>query len=144
MQGSPETETAYQGNLNGECQHDHDFLGRDLRIFVATESPLLDHPEARFTFTGKVCDQIQSKQLHDDGKPLPDAKSPSCRAKTRSGGTCGHKVIPGKTRCRFHGGKSTGPRTAEGRARIAEAQRKRWAQKRQSAAQREAGSWANE
>jgi hypothetical protein len=29
--------------------------------------------------------------------------------------------------CRFHGGLSTGPRTAEGKARIAEAQRRRWA-----------------
>jgi hypothetical protein len=29
--------------------------------------------------------------------------------------------------CKFHGGKSTGPRTPEGRARIAEVQRRRWA-----------------
>ncbi|MGO8839958.1 MAG: HGGxSTG domain-containing protein [Methyloceanibacter sp.] len=29
------------------------------------------------------------------------------------------RVEPGKRRCRFHGGLSTGPRTAEGRARIA-------------------------
>src|SRR5262245_18345249 len=29
-------------------------------------------------------------------------------------------------RCKLHGGKSTGPRTAEGKERIAEAQRKRW------------------
>jgi hypothetical protein len=29
-------------------------------------------------------------------------------------------------RCEMHGGKSTGPKTAEGRARIAEAQRARW------------------
>jgi hypothetical protein len=33
---------------------------------------------------------------------------------------------PGKARCRFHGGKSTGPKTQAGRARIAEAQRLRW------------------
>jgi hypothetical protein len=32
----------------------------------------------------------------------------------------------GKARCRFHGGKSTGPKTQAGRARIAEAQRLRW------------------
>ena len=29
-------------------------------------------------------------------------------------------------RCRFHGGKSTGPKTQAGRAGIAEAQRLRW------------------
>ena len=42
----------------------------------------------------------QSKRTHQQ------CKAPACR---------------GKTKCRFHGGKSTGPRTAEGRARCAEA-----------------------
>ena len=32
-----------------------------------------------------------------------------------------------KVRCPNHGGMSTGPKTAEGRRRIAEAQRRRWA-----------------
>lgn len=50
-----------------------------------------------------------------------------CGARTRKGTPCRAKALPGKTRCKFHGGASTGPRTAEGRARIAEAQRKRWA-----------------
>ena len=36
-------------------------------------------------------------------------------------------VEAGKRRCRFHGGMSTGPKTTEGRARIAEAQRRHWA-----------------
>jgi transcriptional regulator with XRE-family HTH domain len=49
-----------------------------------------------------------------------------CGAKTRKGAPCQNKSEPGKRRCKFHGGKSTGPRTTEGRARIAEAQRKRW------------------
>ena len=34
---------------------------------------------------------------------------------------CEAPAIKGKTVCRFHGGKSTGPRTAEGRARCAQA-----------------------
>lgn len=50
-----------------------------------------------------------------------------CRARTRKGTPCRAQTMPGKTRCKFHGGASTGPRTAEGRARIAEAQQKRWA-----------------
>jgi transcriptional regulator with XRE-family HTH domain len=50
-----------------------------------------------------------------------------CGAKTRKGTPCRAKSEPGKKRCRFHGGASTGPRTAEGKARIAEAQRTRWA-----------------
>jgi hypothetical protein len=51
---------------------------------------------------------------------------PRCCAKTRAGVPCITRVVPGKRRCRFHGGLSTGPRTTEGRARIAEAQRRRW------------------
>ena len=50
-----------------------------------------------------------------------------CGALTRKGTPCRAMSLPDKTRCRFHGGASTGPRTDEGRARIAEAQRKRWA-----------------
>jgi hypothetical protein len=46
-----------------------------------------------------------------------------CGAKTRAGGCCQVRAEPGKTRCRFHGGKSTGPKTQAGRARIAKAQR---------------------
>lgn len=49
-----------------------------------------------------------------------------CGAKTRKGTACRNKSEPGKRRCKFHGGKSTGPRTPEGRARVAEAQCRRW------------------
>ena len=50
-----------------------------------------------------------------------------CGAKTRKGTPCRAKSEPGRRRCRFHGGRSTGAKTPEGRARIAEAQRRRWA-----------------
>lgn len=50
----------------------------------------------------------------------------TCGAKTRKGTPCRMKSEPGKRRCKYHGGKSTGPKTAEGRKRIAEAQRRRW------------------
>ncbi|WP_209599711.1 helix-turn-helix transcriptional regulator [Ruegeria sp. HKCCSA071] len=50
-----------------------------------------------------------------------------CGAKTRKGHPCRALSEPGKRRCRFHGGKSTGPRTEAGRKQIAEAQRRRWA-----------------
>lgn len=55
-----------------------------------------------------------------------------CGARTRKGTPCKAKALQGKTRCRFHGGLSTGPKTPEGRERIAAAQRKRWAEWRQS------------
>lgn len=53
-----------------------------------------------------------------------------CGARTRKGGSCLNKSEPGKERCKFHGGKSTGPKTEAGKARIAEAQRLRWAKYR--------------
>jgi hypothetical protein len=52
---------------------------------------------------------------------------PKCGARTRAGGSCRVRAEPGRTRCRFHGGLSTGPRTPEGRQRISEANRRRWA-----------------
>jgi hypothetical protein len=39
----------------------------------------------------------------------------------RSRQRCKAPAIKGKTKCRFHGGKSTGAKTAEGRAKIAKA-----------------------
>ncbi|WP_281277649.1 helix-turn-helix domain-containing protein [Thalassobius vesicularis] len=50
-----------------------------------------------------------------------------CGAKTRKGAPCQAKAMPGRKRCKFHGGASTGPRTQEGRRRISEAQKLRWA-----------------
>lgn len=54
-------------------------------------------------------------------------KSGVCMALTRSGTECRAGRVPGKNRCRNHGGLSTGPVTPEGRKRIAEAQKRRWA-----------------
>jgi hypothetical protein len=45
----------------------------------------------------------------------------ACGAMTRKATPCRNLSEPGRKRCKFHGGKSTGPRTAEGRERIAEA-----------------------
>ena len=41
-----------------------------------------------------------------------------CDAKTRAGGACQNPAIGGRTRCKLHGGKSTGPKSIEGRARV--------------------------
>nr|WP_105514975.1 HGGxSTG domain-containing protein [Defluviimonas denitrificans] len=55
--------------------------------------------------------------------------NPPCGAKTRAGTPCRAQSEPGRSRCRLHGGKSTGPKTEAGRVRIASAQRRRWARK---------------
>lgn len=80
---------------------------------------------------GTRCATIAAeKGLTSDGSPLARSERPLCGARTRAGGSCAMRLEPGSHRCRLHGGKSTGPKTAEGRARIAEAQRRRWAIRR--------------
>jgi hypothetical protein len=76
------------------------------------------------------CAKMLSRGLNDAGHPLPFLDRPTCGAATRSGAPCLQRVVPGKCRCKYHGGLSTGPKTPEGRARIAEAQKKRWAKSR--------------
>lgn len=56
-----------------------------------------------------------------------------CGAKCRDGHACRAPAVwdkridrPRNGRCKLHGGLSTGPRTEEGKARIAAAQRERW------------------
>lgn len=45
-----------------------------------------------------------------------------CNAKSkRTGNQCRAPAAKGKTKCRFHGGASTGPKTEHGRQRCAEA-----------------------
>ena len=42
-----------------------------------------------------------------------------CGAKTKVGHPCRAMKVAGRKRCKWHGGLSTGPRTAEGKARCA-------------------------
>src|SRR5688572_2331375 len=56
--------------------------------------------------------------------------APKCGARTRSAGACGQPGMK-NGRCRYHGGKSTGPRTPEGRERSRMAN---WKHGRRSAA----------
>jgi hypothetical protein len=49
------------------------------------------------------------------------ALAPRCGARTRAGCPCRAPAIRGRLRCRMHGGRSTGPRTEEGLARLRKA-----------------------
>lgn len=62
----------------------------------------------------------------------------ACNAKTRSGNPCKRAGNPKNGRCHLHGGKSTGPRTEEGRARIAAAQFKHGRRSKKAIAERKA------
>lgn len=59
---------------------------------------------------------------------IPKSERPFCHAKRRDGHKCKARVVPGRTRCRMHGGLSTGPKTEEGRERIRESNRRRAAE----------------
>jgi len=51
---------------------------------------------------------------HDWAEPSERRKDrPRCGAKTRAGGSCLVRIEPGKARCRFHGGLSTGPNATQ-------------------------------
>lgn len=49
----------------------------------------------------------------------PDWPGQRCGAKTRAGTPCRRAAVSGRARCPLHGGRSTGPRTEAGRAKIA-------------------------
>lgn len=51
--------------------------------------------------------------------PVPAERR--CTARNRAGQQCGSWAMRGKTKCRLHGGKSTGPKTASGKKRLAAA-----------------------
>jgi hypothetical protein len=54
----------------------------------------------------------------------PDVGRSRCGAKTRQGTPCSSHPVTARTRCRMHGGASTGPRTPEGLERIRAARTK--------------------
>jgi hypothetical protein len=56
----------------------------------------------------------------------PKHERPRCGAKTRAGGSCKAPAVPGKARCRMHGGLSCGPRTEDGKKRSLAAARIGW------------------
>ena len=49
------------------------------------------------------------------GKPYTEPERITCGAKTRTGAPCKRKPIPGKKRCRNHGGLNRSDRTPQGR-----------------------------
>ena len=73
----------------------------------------------------------------------PDWPGKRCLAKTRRGTECQRPAITGSGRCRLHGGRSTGPRTEEGRARISAANTKHGRKTKERLAEARARAQAN-
>ena len=59
---------------------------------------------------GADCRELRALGLKGNCMPLPRKERPICGARNRQGKPCGVRVEPGKRRCRFHGGLSTGRR----------------------------------
>ena len=93
---------------------------RDEGIWIAKQMARLD--EKRKAKAVKCATQSERPL----GPKLTGRSRKLCGARTRSrgGAPCQCKVVPGRTRCRLHGGLSTGPRTPEGKARCAEGVRR--------------------
>ena len=78
------------------------------------------------------CEQRQEDERIRERHVTPKKNRPKCGATCRDGHPCQAPAVwdrehdrPRNGRCRMHGGLSTGPRTAEGRARLAEYARQR-------------------
>ena len=71
---------------------------------------------------GSCWDNIKSAHQARHQERLLQQCMAFCRSTSQP---CRMKKVPGKNRCRLHGGLSTGPTTPEGRARIAESNRRR-------------------
>jgi hypothetical protein len=90
----------------------------------AIRPELSDHKRARaYNFGAAIaagrfvgaCAKVSGKKGHESTPRVP------CGARRRRDGLpCQALSVPGKRRCRWHGGASTGPRTDEGRARSLE------------------------
>ena len=94
----------------------------DLASSLATPPAALPPPSGTET-VHKRQDPLNREPgpLRNGNKRGNPALAPRCGAKNRAGGACQAPALRGHTRCRLHGGASTGPRTAAGLARLAAA-----------------------
>jgi hypothetical protein len=99
---------------------------RTLPEALAESRAVLAHPAPDVGALLRVLAVVGHHELRVAVRPLerfPRAERPPCGARTRSGGRCRARVawpsgeVMPRTRCRLHGGASTGPRTREGLAR---------------------------
>ena len=70
-------------------------------------------------------DGMQAREAKRQRKMAKDNRVICGARRRRDGQPCQALSVPGKRRCKWHGGCSTGPRTVEGKARVAANLRKR-------------------
>lgn len=117
-----------------EPGHFDEWIRRGWMTCPATEDRTLFRMtcESEACAAGAMCQRRAALGLFGDGTPMPRKERPLCGAKARTGKPCQMRVEPSKAKCRLHGGLSTGPKTADGKSRIAAATKARWAANRNS------------
>jgi len=87
----------------------------------------IEEQRKRFIAHNKICDQLRNEWA-ESGYFYPAPNFPDlpvdlidlrCGARTRAGTPCKLNSIYSNGRCKFHGGLSTGAKTAEGKAKVA-------------------------
>ncbi len=127
---SRQTEPDLTADMLKQCRQRLGWSQRELAERAGVHEQTVKYWEVKQgVISGIAVDRMISELAVAIEKGELSNKSPNqrCGARTRKGAPCKAKALPGKTRCKFHGGMSTGPKSAEGRLRIAEAQRRRWA-----------------
>lgn len=106
-------------------------LRRGRRHRLPELPPCAHGPKHHTTAAAPPIARGMGSELAMAGRTLKSLPRCGAWARTRRH-ACQAKVVPGRARCRFHGGLSTGPRTAEGKAKVAAARsagsRAAWAQ----------------
>lgn len=112
-----------QANVPAQILHEFGIGTLDVSMLLKSERfrRLVAHPEREGERR-----EVLVEPKHTERNACEQNVGKRCAAKTRSGSLCQAKRVPGRKRCRMHGGMSTGPKTELGRQRIAEAQKKRW------------------
>ena len=98
------------------------------RLFIRAVGPMSDEQRRRLrAWRREYLRQADEwRDTHADDIPPPiwpnfpsDVVGALCGARTRAGTPCRRTALLPAGRCRLHGGRSTGPRTVEGKARSA-------------------------
>lgn len=94
--------------LNNQCLE---------RPMTSVDSPEFPYHSARARMTSEA---MPAWTMDIQSRPVANSKPTRVRCgavRHRDGQACQARSEPGKLRCRFHGGMSTGPKTVEGRTR---------------------------
>ena len=108
-----------QQEYRAAVQHATAGIATDGRVFTFDD---IEMGRVRLVYNPETC-QTEYRRWQRS-KPRRRSRA-LCGARCRDGHECRRRVVQGRIRCPNHGGLSTGPKTAAGRARIAESNRRR-------------------